>query len=486
MLAQELVWDVGLSSERTLINAQGINAGDLTAPTVLYVAGLRGSSQASEQVKNLLTAYTRLDPADRPVNLITIAIANPQAEMLRFPPTGKAFAENPVSHALWRWIGAHAPDLVVLESSNDFGLAAALENREVAGFGQIATAALTQTTASLDFLLQSAQLAPSPAREEVRKRRARTPQQLAEQLAQFYGEDFATPAYVPGMSLIGRMRIGQMDTVTAQLQTYLVDGDIDVANASIMAGQLVFAEYAERTGNASAIELVVNAVELAFDPQGQPLAEVPMHNEMSDSVFMATPLLVKAAKLTGDTRYLDMAAQHLGFMQTLLLRDDGLYRHSPEADVAWSRGNGFPALGLALSLSDFPENHAAFSSLLEAYRQLIEALVPFQDADGMWHEVIDYPGSFAEITATAMIGMALKRGIDQNWLPAEVYQPVVDSAWDAVNTRTSFQNEFLNACASTGKMSSLDAYLDRPAILGHDDRAGGMVMNFANAMAGNP
>ena len=114
----------------------------------------------------------------------------------------------------------------------------------------------------------------------------------------------------------------------------------------------------------------------------------------------------------------------------------------------------------------------------------LESLRPHQDIDGMWHEVIDYPGSFAEITSTAMIGFAIKRGLDRGWLPQELYQPLLDKAWDAVLIRTSKDGEFLNACASTGKMPSLEAYLERPAIMGKDDRAGGLVMLFASEMAG--
>jgi rhamnogalacturonyl hydrolase YesR len=199
---------------------------------------------------------------------------------------------------------------------------------------------------------------------------------------------------------------------------------------------------------------------------------------------MVIPLLVKVGKLTGDERYFDMAVRHLDFTQNLLLRNDNLYRHSPLADVAWGRGNAFPALGLALSLSDIPESHPTYDQFETAFVQHMEALRPFQDIDGMWHEVIDFRGSFAEITATAMIGIAIKRGLDLDLLPAEIFQPMLNNTWDAVSLRTSLTGEFVNACTSTGKLTSLDAYLDRLAILGRDDRAGGMVMNFANEMAG--
>jgi len=483
--AQELEWAVGLSSNRNLIRAQGIQAGAQPAATVLYVAGLTGNTPAGEAVRAVIGSYAQLAAQDRLVNLIAIPLANPDSEQLSFPPTGNAYAEDPASNGLWRWIGVHAPDLVIIAGEDPAGLAMALEGGNVTGFGSIPVQQITDPSVVLSTLANLSSLEKSPARIEAERRLDRSPEQLAEQLAESYGHDFSTPAYVPGMSLIGRMRLGQTDEVALLIQNYLDDGDINVSNASLMAGQLVFAEFAERTGNESALRLAQQAADLAFDEQGRMLEAMPFHSEMSDSVFMVTPLLAKVGKLTGDEKYFDMAVRHLGFMQNLLLRDDGLYRHSPLADVAWSRGNAFPALGLALSLSDIPESYSGYELFESAFVQHMEALRPYQDIDGMWHEVIDYGGSFAELTTTAMIGIAMKRGIDLNLLSAETYQPMLSKIWDAVRLRTSLTGEFIDACTSTGKLTSLDAYLDRFAIFGRDDRAGGMVMNFANEMAGN-
>lgn len=480
--AQDLEWDVGLSANRTVIHARGIRASSQPAPTVLYLAGLNGETVESERVRSIFSAYSQLKEQDRPVNLITIPLANPDAEGLRFPPDGNAYAENTTSNVIWRWLGVHAPDVIIL-ADEESGLASALQSESVAAFGAIPVQRLSATTSTIEYLRGMSTLEPSAARIELERRLNRSPEQLARQLAEIYGHDFSSPAYVPGMGLIGRMRLGEIEDIETLLQPYLTEGAIDVSNASILAGQLVFAEHAERTGNARSLQLAINAADLAFDAAGNMLEAMPMHSEMSDSLFMATPLLVKVGKLTGNPKYFDMAARHVEFMRALLLRDDGLYRHSPLADVAWGRGNAFPALGLALSLSDFPETHPAFPALKQAYLQQMETLRPFVDAEGMWHEVIDYPGSFAELSATAMIGIAIKRGIDRGWLSSVIYQPILDRTWNAVLTRTSMDGVFIDVCTSTGKLQSLDAYLDRLAIFDLDDRAGGMVMNFANEMA---
>src|SRR5207247_6903047 len=73
----------------------------------------------------------------RRFQLIAIALANPGAERLQFPPTGVAYRENVVSQVLWRWIGIHAPDLVIVAGTEDSGLADALSRNIVAGLGRM-------------------------------------------------------------------------------------------------------------------------------------------------------------------------------------------------------------------------------------------------------------------------------------------------------------------------------------------------------------
>jgi unsaturated rhamnogalacturonyl hydrolase len=481
--AQLEEWDVGLSSQRFLIRAQGVSAADADAPTVLLIGGLSGPDGARSEIAATVEQYSQLDDDDRTINLLTIPLANPDSENLQFPPAGNAYAENSVSHALWRWIGVHGPDLVAIVGGDAFGFQQAIETIPVADIGTVSAVRLPAEQLEIDQLSRYASLARSPARQELERRLARTPLQLARQLTQVYGHDFSTPAYVPGMGLVGRLRLGQLTEVEGLLAPYLEGQPVEVNGPSVMAGQLVFAEHAEVTGNPRSLQLVINAASLAFDDQGELREAMPYHAEMSDSVFMAPPLLVKAGKLSGDSRYFDMAARHVEFMQRMLLREDGLYRHSPLADVAWSRGNAFPALGLALVLSDFPEQHPAFGTLMQSFLAHLDTLLPFQGTDGLWHQVVDYPGSFTELSSSSMIGIAIKRGIDRGWLVPERFQPVLDRIWHAVLLRTSFSSEFIDVCASTGKLESLDAYLDRLAISGRDDRAGGMIMNLAVELA---
>ena len=176
-----------------------------------------------------------------------------------------------------------------------------------------------------------------------------------------------------------------------------------------------------------------------------------------------------------------MAMRHTRFMRKLCLRADGLYRHSPLDEAAWGRGNGFPALGLALSLQDMPKG-ADQAEMLEAFRQQMAALLKHQDETGMWRQVIDVPGSYREFSATAMIGFAMARGVRLGWLDAATYRPAVMQAWAAVKTRISNNGQLIDVCTNTGKQKSLKEYFDRTAVMGIDARGGAMALLFATEL----
>jgi len=474
-------WDVGLGQTGSLIRALGSANPSAGTPTVVLVGGMDGDPASAAEVTRAFEAH-EAGEFGRNFDLVAIPMANPDRSTLMCPPTGVAYREHSESHALWRWLGVHAPDLVLVVGADDHGLAAALSDQPVADVGAIPARNISNATPATIEAAASG-MTRSEAATEVLRRRARTPEQLADELAGTYGHDFDQLTYLPGMALIARMRMGAVADVGGLAAPYL-NTPPDIRSSLNIAGHLVFAELAERTGESGYLDLVRRAADLAFDETGAMREAMPLHGEMRDAFFMSGPLLARAGRLTGERRYFDMAARHVAFMNTLVLRPDGLYRHSPLAEAAWSRGNAFPALGMALMLSAFPADHPAFAELVAGFRQHLTTLSSFQDADGMWHEVVDHAGSYAEFSSTAMIGTAMLIGIRAGWLDASEYAPRVTRAWVGVLARTGSDGTFVDVCESTNKQDSLEAYLNRMAILGPDPRAGGMVLMFATEMAG--
>jgi rhamnogalacturonyl hydrolase YesR len=230
--------------------------------------------------------------------------------------------------------------------------------------------------------------------------------------------------------------------------------------------------------------MVRKVADLGFDERGAMSESMPYHNEFSDSIFMGTTIAAQAGALTGERKYFDLAARHLAFMQRLDLRADGLYRHQPATDAAWGRGNGFAAIGLAFTLSEFPREHPERAALLRSYRAHMAALLGFQNRDGLWRNVVDHPGAYPEFSATAMIGFAMQRGLRRGWLDddAPAYRAAVARAFAAVNARSGSDGTFVDVCESTARIETLEGYLRREAILGTDARGGAMALLFATEL----
>lgn len=476
--------DVGLTSRGTLIEGVSIPGRPGAKTTILLVGGLSGADASVDEVRAAVAAFEQEPRRERAFRLLAIPLADPDRAPLEFPPSGTAYRDHRESHVLWRWIGVHAPDLVLVAGRDASGLAAALSHEAVAEVGRIPARDGWQAGALAQ--LGAARIEPSAAHRELDRRLARTPLELAQELARYYGHEFDRPWYIEALALIAQLRLGHLKAVEGLAEPY-VDGARDSLahpNSLVLAGHLVFGELARRTGDPRYLARVRAAAAYGFDAQGRMKEAMPFHNGFSDSLFMGTDILAQAGALTGERRYFDMAARHIEFMRKLDLRPDGLYRHQPDGDVAWGRGNGFPAIGLALALSDFPPSHPAFARILSEYRAHMAALLRYQDADGMWRNVIDQRGAYPEFSATAMIAFAMQRGIARGWLPKRRYRAAVERAWRGVLARVGPNGSLVDVCESTARARTLDDYLNRTAILGPDPRGGAMALMLATELAG--
>ena len=439
----------------------------------------------SEQALARIVAWVR-SPASGLTRYTVDAVSDP-APGATYPPQGEAYAASPEAHCLWRWIGLRAPDLVLVEgtASRPDDLGSQLGRVAAAGVGTMPVLRL----ASLSEETVGAALAgwhggPSPARMEMWRRLARTPDEIARQLGARYANQLDQAVYIPAMALIGRLRLGETDAVEAIVAPYL-DGRRQALaglTSSHFGGHLLFGELAAITGKPGYLGLARAAADLAFDEHGHPREAMPLHDEMSDSLFLVCPLLAQVGNLTGNSKYIAMCERHMRFIQQRTWRDDGLYRHSPLDEAAWGRGNGFAALGLALCLDYLPADDRLRADVLKAFQVHMRALVAHQDTTGMWHQVIDIPGSYREMSATCMIATALARGLRKGWLPAAAHGAALASAWHAIRGRISFDGELVEVCTGPGKQGSLQAYLARPALLGPDPRGGAMALTIATEL----
>jgi unsaturated rhamnogalacturonyl hydrolase len=478
-------WSIGLTANDAPIEALMVPGPSDSVPTVLLIGGLQGPDASVDVVRKEVDLFETRDAIRRPFRLLAIPLANPDGKPLQFPPTGTAYRENTESHVLWRWIGIHAPDLVLIAANGEAPLADALSQNVVALVGKIPSRTVSPQAGILQALRMP--IAPSEAHRELDRRRSRTPRVVAEELARVYGHDFNQPTYILAMALIAQLRLGNTAEVMRVAEPYLNGSRNPFAmpSQSSLAAHMLFTEIARRTGDTRAAPLVRRAANSGFMEDGTLREFMPLNGGWSDSVFMDIPILAQAGALSHDRKYFDMAARHLAYMQMIIRRPDGLYRHQASTDAAWGRGNGFPALGLALTLSDFPTDHPAYQGLLAEFQRHMKALAPLQDENGMFREVVDVPGAYPEYSGTAMIATAMLRGVRKGWLDAATYQPIVDRAWRAIALRTASDGTLVDVAESTGtKGFTQKDYFRRAAILGADPRGGAFAMLFATEVAG--
>ena len=475
---------------------------------VLLVGGLDGKINSVRGTLDGMSGFLKNAAARDTFALSCVPRALPEAQGhpevtgQTFPPTGTAYNEpgSDAAHYLWRWIGMHAPDLVIVvseESASAKSLIEALAKSPPCEMGTIPAVSMAPDAIAGDSIARA--LAPyrdlkaSPAHQELQRRVARPPVEVAAELGKVYGRKLDPVMYIPALAIVGRMRLGELtgdpqplkdaEALGEPYRTGTKDSMGKNGNGSTLSGHLVFAELAHRTGDAGWTALAKKAADYGFDESGKPKASMPFHSEMSDSIFMGCATLAEAASLTEDKKYVEQCLRHLRFMQQRCLRPDGIYRHSPLDEAAWGRGNGFPALGMALSLSALPEKSEAFAAFLESYRSHLAALRKHQDPTGAWHQVIDHPESYREFTSTCMITFAIVRGMRRGWLDSAEWQPVVDKSWRAVKSRIGHDGHLVDVCTGTGKMMSPRDYYDRTATLGRDDRGGAMALMVATEMA---
>ncbi len=164
-----------------------------------------------------------------------------------------------------------------------------------------------------------------------------------------------------------------------------------------------------------------------------------------DALFMAPAVYTRLYSLTGDKKYIRFADKefkatysHLYDKEEHLFFRDSRYFGKTEANgkkVFWGRGNGWVIGGIAEILKTLPESDSKYRPFyLSLFKEISERLAGLQNEDGFWHASLLDPESYPspETSATGFIVYGLAYGINQGYLPADKYLPVVEKGWQAL------------------------------------------------------
>ena len=188
-----------------------------------------------------------------------------------------------------------------------------------------------------------------------------------------------------------------------------------------------------------------------------------------DDLFMSVPALAQAGKLTGNNSYYDDAVkQVLQFSEKMFNKDKNLYMHGWVASMKvhpefyWARANGWAILTMVELLDVLPKNYPGRVTILQQLLLHIKGLSVQQTASGFWHQLLDKNDSYLETSATAIYCYAIARAINNHWIEAKAYGPMVILAWNAVASKINKEGQVEGTCVGTGLAFDPAFYYYRP------------------------
>ncbi len=188
----------------------------------------------------------------------------------------------------------------------------------------------------------------------------------------------------------------------------------------------------------------------------------------ADDLFMAISFLSRMGQFTGDEKYYtDAANQVLKYNKYLWCPEKQIYYHCYHTDnkehgvAHWSRANGWIFMAQADLLSRMPENHPKRQAVIENFKQQASGIARYQEKNGLWHQLLDKPDSYEEVTGTSMFVFGLARGVKEGWLhPDFIY--VAQQGLRGIMSKLSSQGDVTAICVGTGIMPSIQYYYNRP------------------------
>lgn len=491
--------------------------------------------EAAAKHKSLVTFVPNAYPAG-----LAKGVADEEATR-SYPPENGYYNDphRPESRYLWRWTTQYGADLVIdIRTGKDAGFwmpkglptvdwlelilardwkklpqpaaddfVVQLSSKGVSDTGitpalilQIPPASKETAFKKINLLLQLAQtLDRSPARRELIRREGLSAQDVSLRLSSTYGEDLFKLPIAPDKLTLDLMRNypgvlgpwyeGWIDDARRasewgwspnKLKKFYEDKGIDTPKNqqpdrdTELVRELYFMALADRTGRnpgSSWNDLLASFVEPAAD-----------QFDGCETIINTARPLVRSGWLNARPQFTSAGLAHYRRVRNACRRDDGLFRHSPEVDVAWGRANGLAAMGLALILTDLPKDHPAMDELSTDLAKHLSALLKHQDEFGHWRQVIDKPGSYAEFSATCLIAWTLRRGLEYDWLDVYTFQPALERAWRAVKRRISEEGLIGDMCGALVKPKTLPDYLGSPARSGLDNQGGAIAILLATEL----
>jgi unsaturated rhamnogalacturonyl hydrolase len=202
-------------------------------------------------------------------------------------------------------------------------------------------------------------------------------------------------------------------------------------------------------------------IEASVTAEALKLGLSPQTRFWVDDMWMVTILQVQAYRATGDAKYIDRGAKEMAAYLDKLQEPNGLFHHAPDVPFFWGRGDGWFAAGMTEMLRSLPADHPLRPRIMQGYLKMMAALLKYQDANGMWHQLIDHPEAWPESSCTGMFTFAFITGVKNGWLDEATYGPAARKGWLGLVSYINPDGAVRDVCEGTNKRNDLQYYLTR-------------------------
>ncbi|MFB9276682.1 glycoside hydrolase family 88/105 protein [Cohnella cellulosilytica] len=272
----------------------------------------------------------------------------------------------------------------------------------------------------------------------------------------------------------------------------------------IQPGVLLFGLY-ERTGDDRYRQALYNLVPLLkkwkTNPSGGFWHKEHYPNQMwLDSMYMGGPIAVQFGKTFGERDYFDLMA-YQAILMAKRTKDPvtGLMYHGwdesreaswadPETGLApefWGRAIGWYPVALLEMLEHMPQDHKDAPELVVILRELLIALVRYQDeATGLWYQVVDKgdrADNWLETSCSCLYVQAIAKAVRFGYLDAKYMENAWKGYRGVIDTLTFDENGRVvigGICVGTG-IGDYAHYVARPTSANDLHGAGAFILMCA-------
>ena len=190
-----------------------------------------------------------------------------------------------------------------------------------------------------------------------------------------------------------------------------------------------------------------------------------------DGLYMCSPVLMQYGAMFGKPEWTEEAVKqiklcHLHTYDT----ETGLYHHAwdesreqrwadPETGHShnfWGRSIGWWFMSLVDNLDWLPAEHPDRPFVISLVQGLADTLPKYQDADGLWYQVLDCPereGNYPEASVTTQFMYAYAKAVNKGYIAPE-YRQYAQKAFDGLRAKLLVENEdgtlTLTRCCAVG------------------------------------